>query len=80
MKDDAQMAIEGMLVATLATLRALVISHPDLNGFVREFRREREETLALLLAKSQSEKAIDACREFWERIVTSAEPDDQIPR
>lgn len=61
-------ATSGFVFAIQATLRALIKSHPNPAALIQAFATERELTMSTLIARSNSDRSIDACRDFFEGV------------
>lgn len=52
----------GMMAALQVSLRALTLSHPNPAALIHEFRKEHEETYALLVAQDIPDSVLDTYR------------------
>lgn len=63
--NETQEALAGMMFAVQATLRALIASHPNPIRFAAAFHEERETTIVTLLARSNADRSVHACQDFF---------------
>ena len=69
----------GSTMAMQDLLRALIKVHPDIDAVAHAMYREREETMALMLAKNWSDTTITSYRETIDSIRPHRDGDDMSP-
>lgn len=67
MKQDD--SADGLLFALQGAAIAFAITHPDKKKLAAALHVEREALMAYLLARSQTDAAVDSCRNFFESLL-----------
>jgi len=76
---DLQASIFGMTTAFRDAIRALVMMHPEPDILARAMYKEREETIAKLLADGFPDLTIEAYRDTIDSIRPHFDGDDMSP-
>lgn len=74
-----QAADLGITMALQDAIRALIKLQPDMDAVFHAMSREREETMALILAKNWSDTAIEAYRDTIDSLRPHLNGDDMSP-
>lgn len=69
----------GSTMAMQDLLRALLKTHPDIGAVARAIYLEREETMAVMLAKNWSDTTITSYRDTIDSIRPHRDGDDMSP-
>lgn len=76
---DLQASLTGIVMAFQDAIRALSMTHPAPGTLAQAMYKEREETIAILLAKGSSDLTIDAYRDIIDSMRPHIEGDDMSP-
>lgn len=74
-----QAANLGITTAFQDAIRALIKLQPDMDAVFQVMSREREETMALILAKNWPDTTIDAYRDTIDSLRPHLDGDDMSP-
>lgn len=77
--EDLQASLEGIVMAFQDAIRALSMTHPAPGTLAQAMYKEREETIASLLAKGTPDLTIDAYRDIIDSMRPHIEGDEMDP-
>ena len=76
---DLQESLAGIVMAFQDAVRALSMTHPAPGILAQAIYKEREETIALMLAKGSADRTIEAYRDIIDSMRPHFEGDDMDP-
>lgn len=77
--EDLQASLFGMFKACQDAVRAIAMTHPAEEALAQAMFREREETIAILLANGSPDITINAYRDFIDGMRPHLKGDDLSP-
>jgi len=77
--EDLQASLFGILKACQDAVRAIAMTHPEPDALAQAMLKEREETIAILLANGSPDLTIDAYRDFIDAMRPHLEGGDLSP-